>query len=332
MILAADGHVVCSAFVIGPHTVLTAAHCGLGPLDFDQYSVSIPPATLALSDALPDPQFDPTTFDNDLAILTLRQAAAPAPLVLDTRTIDNSYVGQLFTVVGFGVTGANAGDAGQKRKGTAQVSAVGAVDFTGVAAPSQPCEGDSGGPALFSDGANTVVTGVVSHGDNGCMDHAVFARIDTGAAFIASYLQSIEPVATGARCLFDEQCNDGPCVVAADDSQRSFCAQSCKGDSDCPPSMHCAASLCSYHAPSPGALGAHCTQTSDCASGLCNDGACTQTCTTSCPAGYACTNTTDITFYCLRIPASGCAFAAHGEPSLAALALVLLLVRRRRRV
>ncbi len=335
----------CSETVIGAHTILTAAHCFAAGSFFDDYAVAPSPGATSwtLSDLRVDPSFDATTFENDLALLTLREAAPVAPLALDSRALDESWVAQTFTVVGFGSTGGSGDDSGSKRSGTAKVTSVSALDFSAIGDPSQPCQGDSGGPALFTDGSDSVVSGVISHGDSACMDHAVLARVDAAeTAFIQPYFSAIEIGAAkvGDRCYFDEQCASGDCAIAADDSRRSFCSQPCKKSSDCPATMSCTKDGCAYRAPSPGALGGVCAQPGDCASGLCHADRCTQPCVptgASCPSGYACTNTSDINFFCLPAPSStGCEL--DGRPSKATsllawllLATLLLLARGRSR-
>ena len=198
-----------------------------------------------------------------------------------------------------------------------------------------------GGPALFSDGEMTVLTGVTSHGDFDCVDHAVFTRVDVQtASFIQPYLDAVaaQSLAVGARCFFDEECASGSCLLAPDDSLRWFCSQACRSSGDCPKAMTCAAGACSYKAPSPGAIGATCPQASDCASGLCDAEVCTQSCTptqSSCPSGFECRNTSDITFECLAVKHAGCEVGdvGGGAPAWWAVAFAALVVvgRRRRR-
>jgi Trypsin len=342
-VLDATGAVACSGALIAPHVVLTAAHCGIDASTFDQFRVAFGAAAttdgaITITDARPDPSFDPSSFARDLALLVLERPGPAAPLALDARAVDASLVGATFSVVGFGATSSGASDDGTKRIGTAGVTAVGANDFTATAAPSQPCVGDSGGPALFANGPAPVLTGVVSHGDPGCSDHAVFARVDVAASdFLEpglAALASSGAANVGDRCFFDEQCASGRCLQAADDPKRWFCSRACSSGGDCPPRMECGPAGCRWPAPSPGALGAKCAQPADCASTTCYQAACTRTCIASdCPSGFACTNTTGITFYCLAVPRGGCSLAGRGAPLefLVVLAPLALLLSARRR-
>jgi MYXO-CTERM domain-containing protein len=322
MVVGSDGSLVCSGVVIGAHTVLTAAHCRVDDTNFDGFSVQLAPSStpLPLAGADVHPMYDANSFENDLELLTLRDATSVPPLPLDSRTPDDTWVGQSFTVVGFGATSGATMDWGQKRSGTSKVTSVAALDFEAAPDPAQPCAGDSGGPALFSAGGVIVVSGISSHGDEACDQHAYFARVDVAQGpFLQPYFSAISDAATavGERCYFDAQCVSGSCLTAGDDEKRAFCGQACARDRDCPAPMICSMSACRYRAPSPGALGAKCAQASDCADGVCDGGLCTRGCVpagVSCPSGFECVNTADINFYCKPAAASssGCALGGAG--------------------
>jgi secreted trypsin-like serine protease len=349
-IVTRAGDLRCSATVIGPHTVLTAAHCMLDASDYEAFQVFFGAALASggayvdISDAQIDPAYDPIAFANDLGLLTLKQAAPATAVALDPRSIDATLVGQTFSAVGFGVTSPANHDPGTKRSGAARVSAVAASDFTAQPAPSEPCADDSGGPALFTVAGATYVAGVVSHGDAACADHAVYARIDVALApFIQPYLTATAPGSAGAgeRCFYTEQCRGGPCLQTADEPKRSFCSQPCKRAADCPSAMVCAPDGCRYPTPSPGATGWSCAQAAECASGTClttagTSGMCTRRCVAigqDCPSGFECRPTTGTDFYCLRVPRSGCAMTGAPSPgpgAPCALALLLLFIVRRR--
>lgn len=220
--------VSCTASVIGPHTAITAAHC-VADLDLRPlravFGASVADGTaIEISDARMHPMFDRTVLAHDLAMLTLREMAPAPPLELDTRTIDSTLVGTELRVVGFGSTAIAAGDSGTKREGTARISAVSADELTAVPDPSQPCRGDSGGPALLSP---TSIAAVVSRGDAACSDHATFARIDVAREVLVDpYLADTAPgtAPLGDVCLYDGHCAEGACLPSTDDPMRYVCA------------------------------------------------------------------------------------------------------------
>ena len=57
-----------------------------------------------------------------------------------------------------------------------------------MGAPSQPCEGDSGGPIFEDRDGRLVLIGVTSYGDPQCIRFAVATRTDAFADFLEPWL------------------------------------------------------------------------------------------------------------------------------------------------
>lgn len=348
-VLDADGVVGCSGTLIAPHTVLTAGHC-VPPLRRRELSVFFGDSVggagmaIAVSDTHVHPQFVPATLAHDLALLTLRELGPVPPLALDPRTLDASLVGTSLRVVGFGVSAPTAGDAGTKRSGTTTVSVVEPFDLTVTGAPSLPCRGDSGGPALLDDGTGERIGAVVSRGDADCVVNGLFARVDVAReTLIAPYLAATAPgtAATGEACFYDGHCAEGTCRQASDDPLLYFCTRPCSGEGDCPAAMTCAAHECRYPLPSPGALGAACTGDGECTSDDCylpggGEGTCTRSCLgkpDSCPSGFDCVAVETFVNDCLPMSdGCGCATGASGGGWLLGVLVGLRLRRRQRRL
>lgn len=321
----------CTASVIGPHTAITAGHClaGRDPRTLRaMFGSSLADGVfVAISDARVHPAFDTASFAHDVAMLTLREESPVPPLALDDRTIDASLVDVTFTVVGFGTTAAASGDGGEKRTGTARISDVQADELTAAPDPSQPCRGDSGGPALLAPDA---VAAVVSRGDTACSDHAIYARIDVArASLVDPYLADTAPgtAHTGDACLYEGHCAEGACLQTHDDPLLYFCSRACTGDADCPDAMTCASDGCRYPEPSPGALGSPCAADTECTSGTCREQVCTISCLGNpevCPADYACRGQ-GLSQYCFAVDVDGCSGCASGGGAPAWLALVGLI-------
>jgi hypothetical protein len=319
-IVDGQGQTACSGTVVAPHLVLTAAHCTVpeilqGARAVFGASAGAGDASIPIVAARPHPQFDPSTFANDVALVVLGSTAPASPVPLGSSA---PAVGETVRVVGYGFAAADAAVAGTKRQGTASVSAVADTTFEVTPAPSQPCDGDSGGPALAPSAGAEAVVGVTSHGDGACAQHATCTRVDAFAAgFLAPTMASLADgsAPVGSRCLFPEQCSGGAaaCIAAPDDPNVTYCTASCGSSSDCPAGMQCAsapggASQCRYPTPTPGALGASCASDSDCVDGTCTAaGVCGVRCVpgaTTCPSGFECDDIEGgIDFFCLPAPA-----------------------------
>jgi hypothetical protein len=111
------------------------------------------------------------TLGPDGRLYVLGGDAGQAAFALPLRAHADPRPGDLLRVVGYGE--------GDKQSGTARVTQVDDLDLRVEAAPSQPCRGDSGGPALAALEGGEVLMGVVSSGDPECAAFARLIRVDT---------------------------------------------------------------------------------------------------------------------------------------------------------
>lgn len=134
------------------------------------------------------------------------------------QTLDSRAIGQPLRVIGFGTTVSGADDGGTKRTGLATLAEVAASTIDLAASPSQPCDGDSGGPALLTANGAEVAVGVVSAGDPACTGFARATRVDVylGTFIVPFLIEDSTGVAVGDRCVVDGNCATSRCQMVVD--------------------------------------------------------------------------------------------------------------------
>jgi hypothetical protein len=186
---------LCSGSLIAPNLVLTARHCIAASEDdttlvvCDETKLDSPDSAGAVFVVpLPRVSDDPADYHAVSAIRTpegatslcgsdvaLLQLAAPLSLpTLTPRTDSPLLAGEPYTAVGYGLDGTRArGDSGIRRQleglhvvCVAEECMEDATFPNEWLGPGGACSGDSGGPALDSEGR---VIGVLSRGKEGCL-------------------------------------------------------------------------------------------------------------------------------------------------------------------
>lgn len=190
---------LCTASVVAPTVLLTAAHC-VAPSEIGPGATfcALPSGNLNESTAERwavkathfDPAFDASRITNghDIAVVVLAEPVKLTPLEVNQADI-RSLVGSKVRLVGYGVNDGSAQTgAGIKRSVNAVVDAVDDQLLQIGGNGKDTCQGDSGGPALTTIGGKKVIVGVTSFGQAGCGGGGYDTRVDRYAAFLAPYL------------------------------------------------------------------------------------------------------------------------------------------------
>ena len=193
----------CTASVIAPTVLLTAAHCvdakhhpgylfGVfaGP-DASAYATAaeLAPKLAHAKEVHAHPDYDPAPpFHADLGVVVLEQPLATTPLPINRAPLDASVAGEAARIVGYGQTVYHQYNA-VKHQASTVVASLGAVDTVLVGdGTHRSCVGDSGGPALGKVSGVETILGVDSYTETtGCLEPAHYRRTDTYLPFLDAY-------------------------------------------------------------------------------------------------------------------------------------------------
>ncbi len=202
---------LCTASVVSPHVLLTAAHCllpsevGAGAQFFAYTGVDLTSATAddlkanKVQEVHYNADFNPQNImgGHDVGVVIMTNPMSLTPLLMNRDAITDSDDHQPTRLVGYGQTtsadktGATAGE--RREVMTTLVSHdsnflhVGGEGMT-------PCEGDSGGPAFMTLDGTEVIAGITSFGDTGCDSFGTDTRIDKYAdSWVQPYLDEFDP-------------------------------------------------------------------------------------------------------------------------------------------
>lgn len=201
---------LCTATLVAPTMLLTAAHC-VDPHTHPGYQFGVfvgpdanayPTASTLIPKLLPiaafhvHPDYDrDPPFTADVALVELAAPLDVTPLPVSFTAPTDDDVGAPARIVGYGQTVYEQPNAAKYSADTVLAAIDPGDTITVGELARRTCIGDSGGPALMDRNGVETVVGVNSYTDlAGCLEPAHYRRTDLYAAFLADYV----PVPSGS--------------------------------------------------------------------------------------------------------------------------------------
>lgn len=197
----ADKGVLCTATVVSPTVLLTAAHC-VAPATAGEGNEYVmltshtlvdqanPSPKFKVKEVHWDPQFNAQNLQggHDIAVAILEEPTTLAPVKFNRNPLSGLSSARL---VGYGLNNGQA-QTGAGIKRTAEVPVASVDDkfvVTGSWFGTTMCSGDSGGPVLANINGEDTVVGVNSFGFIQCMGTGSSTRVDQYLGFVDQYVR-----------------------------------------------------------------------------------------------------------------------------------------------
>lgn len=193
----------CTASVIAPGVLLTAAHC-VDPskhpgylygvftgADASAYATAntLIPHLVSVKETHVHPDYsDAPPFHADIGVAITDQPLDVEPLPIQREPLDEKIQGQPARIVGYGQIKYQEYNAVRHQAATTVATLDAGDTITVGDLDHRSCVGDSGGPALVKTGGVERIVGVDSYTElSGCLEPAHYRRPDLYTAFLDTY-------------------------------------------------------------------------------------------------------------------------------------------------
>jgi uncharacterized membrane protein YgcG len=179
---------ICTATVVSPHVVATAAHCVspeilgaafgtdkyhfvvfLGSDNNDPAQYNDPANFVPVESTFFDPGFHATDSPpvHDVGAAVTKTALTISPIPINRTALSPEWIGKEARIVGYGRLSADSGNSsGTRRQAFISILAINPGTLTFGKGGPETCEGDSGGPLLISRNGVESLAGVHSYGNS----------------------------------------------------------------------------------------------------------------------------------------------------------------------
>ena len=199
--LMVDGEQFCTATLVRPTVVVTAAHCleGFGDPSAIAFFLGVDSNDPASGTMVPakglyqHPDYDDWELVADIGVVLLAEPAKDVdPIAPRLTPLPSEVIGQEALFVGYGVT-EKQDVYGQKMSVWISIEELEEMWIKYADPSKNTCNGDSGGPALMELDGELQLVGVTSHGDEECTEWGANTRVDTYAEFVSAFLDGEAP-------------------------------------------------------------------------------------------------------------------------------------------
>jgi V8-like Glu-specific endopeptidase len=215
---------LCTATVVSPTVLLTAAHCvspqTVGNTTFRAFfgpnlDKQMGGTWIDVKETHYDTLFNVNNLSggHDIAVAILASPTSVTPIPINRSSTVSGLTGQPVRLVGYGNDNGSAGTgAGLKRQTTTTLVEARATLLHIGNSQKETCNGDSGGPAFMDFGGVAKLVGVTSYGQVGCTGGGWDTRVDVYGTFLDTWVKTgTTPPPTCTPSCGTKTCGDDGC-------------------------------------------------------------------------------------------------------------------------